>query len=193
MKKIISFLIILILISGCGVTSQLIQSVSSIYLPFAAGHKWNFRDVDRSWSVEVLGTQTLGGMTVYQLSSLYPGDSQMPEPFPHPYVYFSDRALRFTSQPNLTDLSYFVDVIKVPLVLGDSYVNTAGTWTVESLSDTVTVAAGTFTNCARLKIVPLVNPSTETHYFYLAPNVGLVKSYNPHQGHLIELVSYTVG
>jgi hypothetical protein len=158
----------------------------------ALGNSWTFKDGTQQWSANIINVFTLQGATIYQADQIYPGLINGEVPFPHPYFCFSDTAFRITSQPELNDLNYFINVLKVPIVLGDSYVNTIGRWTVESLSETVTVAAGTFSSCARIKIVPLVNPNTDTHYFYLAPNVGLVKSYNPYEQHLIELVSYTV-
>lgn len=188
-KKFFLFFLVLIFLSGCGATSQGGGSVSSIYLPIAVGNLWNYRDGTSSWQIKVLEAIPVSGFTIYKLSEVYPAE---PDPFPHPYVYFSANAMRFSSQPETPDLSYFIDVLKLPILSGDTYVNTVGTWTIESLTETVVVAAGTFLNCAKIKIAPLVNPATETHYFWLAPGVGLVKSYNPAEQHTIELVSYTV-
>jgi len=47
---------------------------------------------------------------------------------------------------------------------------------VVSVSETVTVPAGTFTNCLKIKEV---NSDGETEYKYYAPNVGVVKQVPP--------------
>jgi hypothetical protein len=62
---------------------------------------------------------------------------------------------------------------------------------VLSLSESVTVTAGSFSNCLQTKDDTPIEPGVFEHKFY-APGVGMVLEVNPSTGEQIELIEYTL-
>lgn len=167
---------------------------SSPYLPLKVGNSWTYRDVDRTWTASCNAAMSLGGEEILIVTDAYYG-----LPWENTYYYFNSSSLQiyipipFASTSPPPNLYTFTEMLRLPFTAGQSYTNVIGTWTVESMTDSVTVPAGSFSNVLRLRIDPIIDPDhSNTHILYLAPNVGLIRSVNPVIGHVIELQSYTV-
>lgn len=185
----------LVVLSGCtNPFNPTPSKASSPYLPLKVGNSWTYRDVDRTWTASCNAAMALGGEEIFIVTDAYYG-----LPWENTYYYFNSSSLQvyipipFTSEFPPPTLITFTEMLRLPFTAGQSYTNVIGTWTVESLTDSVTVPAGSFSNVLRLRIEPIIDPDhSNTHILYLAPNVGLVKSVNPVIGHTIELQSYSV-
>jgi hypothetical protein len=82
--------------------------------------------------------------------------------------------------------------------VGDVYreeflIGTAEDWSsVLALKQTVTVPAGTFTNCLETKDASTLEPGMPEHKFY-APGVGFIKSVDLTTGFVTELIQILMG
>lgn len=82
--------------------------------------------------------------------------------------YYSDVSL-LTEKPNRNDV-----LLKAPLKPGASWQDTRFKREVISITDTITVPGGTFTNVVQIKSTPLNQANTASQTEYYAPEVGLI-------------------
>ena len=167
-------------------------------------YQWTENEVVDTWAVEVSGTTTKNGESVYLLQEYdpngYPNDQ-------HFYLTDMSQGLFYSgganNVPDSTPEEFFYqpdmpDLLSV-FVPGQGYsynftrTDFVGTlsWTLKIEAETVTVPAGTYTDCYKSTVTlsmgtEVRNPMTK----WYAKNVGLVKRIQSN-GSLWELTSYT--
>lgn len=187
-NKILSIAFILLLtfsVTGCGKKSvppaetrpkELVITNVSSYFPVSAGLTWIYegkgneyagftRKAVRSENTLAQFSENNGGTQlglVYQVTPdavllLYTKEE-----------YYSDASL-LTKQPNRSDI-----LLKAPLKPGASWQDARYKRKVISITDTITVPGGTFTNVVQIRGTPLNQANTASQTEYYAPGVGLV-------------------
>lgn len=148
------------------------------YGPLAVGNRWVYTSLvqiaGRYRTDEIVGTEVVNNSLTYILERIEPAPDNYHEK--RWVAYGSSDILNLRIWGNegadpAVDLSPPWINMKIAPRVGDSWTTAAGAYsdsfTIESVSDTVTVPAGTFANCARVTHAGKI----EHH----APGVGLVR------------------
>ncbi|MCK4806825.1 MAG: hypothetical protein KAT09_04220 [Candidatus Aegiribacteria sp.] len=197
MRKLIAFLAVISLFTvfGCG-SSSTGPSGNDDYLPMAVGNQWNY---SLSGYVSTIGsadttvlsgsnvTQVIGTTTHQQGFELYTIKDSLitimttPDTvFTHTtvtmnYAHNTDSEWRMYDDTTSTDYELFM---KLPVTLDDTWIPDTSeptiSRTVISLSASVSVPAGSYTNCANLRDTDSTEPDL---YFdlFLSRGTGAVK------------------
>lgn len=169
MKRLLSLVLPLVMISGCTLLGDEESETSAAeYLPFAAGQTWTY-DVTEGTSSYTLtrtvsGTATVSGNTYWQLIESKSDESGADTT----RIRVSGETAYMLQSSGASEGSFF----KFGIEEGTSWTVMSGvTMTYDGLVD-VTVTAGTYTDCAKFT---LVESGGYTETIWLAPNVGPVK------------------
>jgi hypothetical protein len=145
------------------------------YFPLAVGNRWvyessestNVTPVVESWEV----TRQEGNAFVLQIKQSYMTAEGVEEFF----VSTADGIRRLNRQTASSEAvgaepRFF---LKAPLTVGATWKNADGKYTVTAINETVTVPAGTFTNC--VEVTHWSASGTVTTITLYAPGVGMVQ------------------
>jgi hypothetical protein len=167
------------------------------YGPLAVGNRWVYTSLvqiaGRYRTDEVIGTEAVGNSLAYIRERIEPAPDDYHERRWLAYASSDVLLLRIWANEGADpamELSPPGIDMKISPRVGDSWSWTLGAYTsdtstVESVSDTVTVPAGTFTHCVRV-----TTPLKIEHY---APGVGLVRLEKTEPHWVEELVYARVG
>ena len=151
------------------------------YFPLKAGMEWDYQVAGAEYSRAVftnLPSQEMEGRQgVPQQRAFYAGLDSV-QPFDTGFAFFyadKDGVHGYATQnsnqtsPEVYRVNKFL--IKYPIQSGVKWADSNGdTATIESVSDTVTVPAGTFKNAVKIKY----GSDTSAREWWFAPNVGLI-------------------
>jgi len=164
MKKFVLLIAIMAIIIGCSHVDD--------YYPFAVGNKWNYRHTKitptdtfiNSVDMEITGTTIMGGKEVWVRAETWPIDTT---------TYEQTTYIEETENYIITYLIMEGETLTDTLV--SFPLEERKTWGnyVATAPETVTVPAGTYTDC--WKITANLGYGYGA-YWYLASNVGVVKS-----------------
>ncbi|HBG07100.1 MAG: hypothetical protein A2075_00390 [Geobacteraceae bacterium GWC2_58_44] len=169
---------------------------TSSYEPLQVGNKWVYTSLvpGKHRNDEIIGAETLYGLTTYIKQRLEPSPDDYQEK--NWLAYDGSSLLLFRIWANegadqAIDLSPPAVLNKISPQLGDSWswgIPNAYTANVEVLAvnDTVTVPAGTFHRCIKIKETAV--PSGKVKIIHYAPGVGMIRYEN--QGSWVEELVY---
>lgn len=178
MKKLLLLIPLVVLIVGCG------DEEGTVFYPLSVGNEWNFdmtmTETTPSDTTVVTGTQkqeitaatTLDdGTAVFEmLMTMTFDDTLVPDVIDTSYTEETEDYL----------LEYDTKADTIPDTVAALPPEVGKTWTVDDNTtaeyigqESVTVPAGTFSNC--WKMVHIDSGSTDTTWIYVAENVGPVK------------------
>ncbi|MGQ9817859.1 MAG: TapB family protein [bacterium] len=176
MKKLLVYVPIALLIIGCG-------GGEKNYFPLTEGNTWNYRTISTTTigdstlsdtgtvKMEITAKTTLNnGTEVYEqiLTIDQSGDTSYMQETDDYLLSYDDKA---DTKPD-TILAFPLEEGKTWTVSKDSlYTETSKAMGKES----VTVPAGTYDDCWKIADILSDSASSETTFYYLAPDVGLIK------------------
>jgi len=196
MKYLIPFLFLMALLMtiGCG-SSSTGPTPPADYVPLTLGNTWNYSVdgyvyVTDQDTITITGTSTQTilavvmhqqGFELYEFQNV--GTITMTTPdttitstdTTSSFIYETDTELRAYDD---TVSTYYELVFPLPVVLGDTWLPDSEdpnvTREVMSVTETVSVPAGTYTNCALLSDTDSEAPDA-VFYMYFAPGLGNVR------------------
>ncbi len=193
--KIILVSLFVLLLTSCGSSSTSPSSPSS-YIPLSVGNQWN-NDINGFVIFESGDTLTVSGTMVRKITgtathdngaTCYISEDLMNTTYTMPDTSFSfaDTTINYIAESDTQFLVYddtlsteFELLLKLPVTVGDTWVpdpaddpNTVRE--VLSITSSVSVTAGSFTNCL---LTEDTDPSLPDDYWriYFAPGIGPVK------------------
>lgn len=173
-------------VTSAGEDKTIPQSIITVvnYFPLEVGNRWIYSSFveGKFRNDEIIGSEVINGSTTYIKERIEPAPDNYHEKRFLAYDSSSVLMFRFwgnlVAEPELIDFSPPLIENKLSPQVGDQWsygspdfitVNSE----VLSVNDTVTVPAGTFTNC--IKILTTSTPSDKVHIYHYAPEVGVVR------------------
>lgn len=172
-------------VGGVNYPSSIIPAVN--YFPLEVGNKWIYSSFIQGQyrHDEIIGTEIINGSATYIKERIEPSPDNYDEKRWLGYDSSSVLIFRIWSNEGADpaiDFSPPVIENKLSPQVGDKWsfgIPNLGkmTYKVLSINDTVTVPAGTFSNC--LKIMDTATPSGKIHLKHYAPEIGMIRNEQP--------------